>query len=222
MNVETLSPDRGTCLRINDASPLIMKISPPKHENLLVINGNSFYQKNLSGFQLKIASNDPYMVINKNDEQITLHYSKDVSLQRILYDPYKYEKELKVLIEAEQFKRNHEVPDGYIDILAKWYSIKFTYPTYNLIYIKPEMGISFQKHEQREEYWEVMGGEPIILSGNQVEYFVKKGARFCNPKGGFHGIINPDKKYYAIIKESWGGNFDEADIERVFNPNHYG
>ena len=44
-----------------------------------------------------------------------------------------------------------------------------------------------------------------------------------NPINTYHSIINPneDKNKFVMIKERWEGNFDEYDIDRVFNPNHY-
>ncbi len=55
--------------------------------------------------------------------------------------------------DPEEFKSQHPVPDGYIDILTKWYSIKFTYPEFNYIFIRPGVGISLQMHAMREEHW---------------------------------------------------------------------
>ena len=54
-------------------------------------------------------------------------------------------------------------------------------------------------------------------------YYVENGIKLDNPKGSLHSIINPNKdpNKWVIIKESWSGKFDEEDIERIFNPNHY-
>lgn len=221
MNMESLEPERGTRLRRNNNSLLEIKINPIKFNNLQIINGKTFYYEKISESQLKIAPEVPYMIINRSKEKIVVNYNKDISTHLVLYDPYKYENEKIENIDPEEFKNNHAVPNGYTDILAKWYSIKFSYKDYNLIYIKPEMGISIQRHEQRDEYWEILGGNPIILSGNEVHYFVKKGAQFRNKRGSFHSIINPNKNTLVILKESWSGNFEEEDIERVFNPNNY-
>ncbi|MHA1805528.1 MAG: hypothetical protein ACTSU4_13505 [Promethearchaeota archaeon] len=219
---ESLTPERGTCLRVNDSTPLRIELDPPIKENILIINGQEFFYGKLSEEKLKIAPNTPYMIINKSKMTITLRYNKEISTHSILYNPYKFENNNLKIIDSTEFQKTHEIPEGYVDILAKWYSIKFTYPQYNLIYIKPEMGISIQKHALRDEIWEALGGNPIILSGNKVYYFVKEGEKFTNKKGDFHAIFNPNTDRYVILKEYWSGHFDEEDIERVFNPNKYG
>ncbi|MEJ2250651.1 MAG: hypothetical protein P8Y97_13490 [Candidatus Lokiarchaeota archaeon] len=85
------------------------------------------------------------------------------------------------------------------------------------------MGISIQTHDQRSEDWEILGGKPIILSGTTVYYYIASGTKFENQIGDYHTIINPntDCTEFITIKESWAGNFDEEDIHRIFNPNHY-
>ena len=60
-------------------------------------------------------------------------------------------------------REEHPIPDGYIDTLPKWYSIKYTYPDFNYIFVCPGLGISIQVDSMREEYWEVLEGHPIIL-----------------------------------------------------------
>jgi len=85
------------------------------------------------------------------------------------------------------------------------------------------MGISIQSHEERSESWEIIKGYPIIVNGNKVHYYVKSGSCFAFPKTFYHSVINPNKKkdHFVVIREKWAGNFDENDIIRVFNPNHY-
>ena len=41
------------------------------------------------------------------------------------------------------------------------------------------------------------------------------------PLGAMHTVINPTDDW-ILIKEHCEGTFDEEDIVRVFNPNHYG
>jgi mannose-6-phosphate isomerase-like protein (cupin superfamily) len=122
-----------------------------------------------------------------------------------------------------EFCKKYNVPGGYIDILNKWYSIKFTYPDYNLIYIKPETGISIQIHQFRDEHWKILEGNPIIINANLVHYFAEKGTEFLNAKMMYHSVLNPNKnpEQFVIIEEKWSGKFDEEDITRLFNPNNY-
>ncbi|MFW9820212.1 MAG: hypothetical protein ACFFE5_11435, partial [Candidatus Thorarchaeota archaeon] len=145
------------------------------------------------------------------------------SNHEIIYDPYKFEFSKKVNLDSILFEENYNIPNGYIDTLPKWYSFKFTYPNYNLIFVKPEFGLSIQLHHYRSESWEIIQGKPIVISNNKLDYFVKSGSTFYNPANTYHTIINPNKKVgkFILIKEKWDGEFDENDIERVYNPNNY-
>lgn len=223
MRKEKVSPNRGTKLRKNGSETLNISVDRKALDNLFIINGSKFLTNNISKEDLIITPNTHYMLINKNANDITVKYDRDIMEQSIVYDPYKYEHTEKEKIDPEEFKKAHDVPEGYIDILPKWYSIKFTYPEYNIIYIKPEMGISLQIHEERNEYWKIMGGTPIILNDHNVYYYVDSGTEFENPIGTYHTVINPNQEggEFVILKEQWSGNFDEQDISRVFNPNHY-
>ncbi|TXT58330.1 MAG: Mannose-6-phosphate isomerase [Promethearchaeota archaeon] len=224
MFTETLSPDRGTLLRKNCSQNLKIAITPSSQlSELMMIKGDTFISKNISEHDLSLKAGDPYMIINKGKMKLEISYSENIDDHKVIYNPYKYEHAKKEKINPADFKKSHEVPEGYIDILPKWYSIKFTYPDYNLIFIKPEMGISFQVHDQRKEYWEVLDGKPIILNGHNVHYYVESGTQFEIPINSFHTVINPNKNQgdYILLKENWVGNFNEGDITRVFNPNHY-
>ncbi|MHA1292252.1 MAG: hypothetical protein ACTSQJ_06240, partial [Promethearchaeota archaeon] len=221
MKKEILRSKRGTPLRKNGSRELILLIEPENYENIFLINGTSFLTNNISRTNLKIKPNDFFMIINNSSKKINIKYNEDISSFRVIYDPYKYEKAEKKNLKLEFFKKNYDIPDNYIDTLPKWYSFKFTYPDYNLIFIKPEMGISIQTHKYRSENWKIIGGNPIIINGNKVHYFVEKGSKFFNPVNSYHSIINPNKKpnKFVIIEERWNGDFDEKDIERVYNPN---
>ena len=129
----------------------------------------------------------------------------------------------KINFKPEQFIDRYNVPKGFIDTLPMWYSFKFTYPNYNLIFIRPEFGLSIQIHKERNEFWEVLDGKPIIINGNKVHYYVESGIKFQNKINTFHSVINPNKEVdkFIIIKERWSGKFDENDIKRIFNPNNY-
>jgi len=223
MKTEKLPPNRGTFLRKNTSKMLSISISPEILADIFLINESNFLTTNITPQDLKVAPNTHYMLINNATQKITINYNKDISDHPVVYDPYKYEHHEKQKIDPEQFEKIHDVPEGYIDILPKWYSIKFTYPEYNLIYIKPEMGISFQIHEERSEYWKILGGKPIVVNGHSVYYYVKLSKEFENSVGTYHSIINPNQKEgdFIVLREQWSGNFDEQDIKRVFNPNHY-
>jgi mannose-6-phosphate isomerase-like protein (cupin superfamily) len=161
------------------------------------------------------------MLINNGNEPIEINYSLDVSEHEIIYDPYKFENLEKKKYTPEDFKAIYKIPDDYIDILPKWYSFKFTYKDYNIIFVKPQLGISLQKHKHRNEFWEIIAGRPIVINGNSVYYFVENNKKFEIPINTFHSVINPNVDKFVILKEQWSGYFDEQDIKRVFNPNNY-
>ncbi|MCJ7648044.1 MAG: hypothetical protein MUP85_05485 [Candidatus Lokiarchaeota archaeon] len=220
---QNLKPQRGTQLRKTDSTELIINVEPFYNESLFLINGYDFITANVTQADLIIKPNSYFMIINNSNEEINVRYSMDISHLEIMYDPYKFEKLKKIKIDPDKFVKIHSVPEGYSEILPKWYSIKFSYSNHNLIYIKPEMGISIQLHEERSENWEILKGYPIVLSGNKVHYNVKSGSCFSNPKNFYHAVINPNKKKddFVVLREKWAGKFDENDIIRVFNPNHY-
>lgn len=221
---EILTAKRGTKLRKNGSEVLKISIDQNEMMNILLINGNSFKAENISQLDLVIKPNNYYMIINNGNNTIELSFNENISDHEIIYDPYKYTTTEKIDFKPDDFKQIYSVPEGYIDTLPKWYSFKFTYDEFNLIFVKPEMGISFQIHKKRSESWEILKGNPIIISGNQVHYYVEDHSKFENSVNSYHSVINPnrDKDKFVIIKERWSGSFDEDDIIRVFNPNNFG
>lgn len=223
MKEEIIQPGRGTILRKNDQKELRIILDSNYLENIFLINGNNFYSQNLKKTNLVIKPNDCYMLINKTDEKIEVSYSNDFSNHRTIYNPYKFELSEKAKIDPIQFRKKFDVPNGFLEVLNKWYSIKFTYPDYSLIYIKPGIGISIQTHKFRTEVWRILKGKPIVINANRVYYFVKAGTKFVNDKMMYHSILNPnnDPEQFVIVEERWSGKFDEEDIVRVYNPNNY-
>jgi mannose-6-phosphate isomerase-like protein (cupin superfamily) len=221
---EILTAKRGTKLRKNGSEVLKITIDQNEFMNILLINGNNFKAENISQSDLIIKPNNYYMIINHGNNTIELSFNENISDHEIIYDPYKYTTTEKIYYKPDDFKQIYSVPEGYLDTLSKWYSFKFTYNEFNLIFVKPEMGISFQIHKKRSESWEILNGNPIIISGNQVHYYVEDNNKFENSVNSYHSVINPnrDKDNFVIIKERWSGSFDEEDIIRVFNPNNFG
>ncbi|QEE15364.1 hypothetical protein DSAG12_01189 [Promethearchaeum syntrophicum] len=229
----TLETGRGTKLLQNSDSPIALLISPsnptesPQWDEILMIMGtlivpiNHLGRNSSNNLQIIIPPFSQYMVINSGKINLILSFESDPTNHEILYDPYLFEKENHKNYDPEEFKAQHTVPDGYIDILPKWYSIKFTYPDYNYIFISPGVGISLQMHAMREEHWEILQGQPIIIAGSKISYNTKLHSQFDIPLGAFHTVINPSNSEWVLIKESCRGKFDEEDIVRIFNPNHY-
>lgn len=223
MEKENIPAHRSTLMRKTNSRELRIDINKNKYEDIFLINGTSFITEEISDSDLIIKPNSYYMIINNGKDVLNIHYSQDISYYKIIYDPYKYESSKKSNLKPELFKKRYNIPKGYIDTLPKWYSFKFTYPDYNLIFIRPEFGLSIQIHKYRNEFWEILEGNPIIINGNKVYYFVESETTFQSPINTYHSIINPNKEEnkFVLIKERWNGKFDENDIERVYNPNHY-
>jgi mannose-6-phosphate isomerase-like protein (cupin superfamily) len=223
MYEEIIRSERGSNLRKNGSKLLKISFDIEDLNDIFIINHTKFITKNLTLSDLTIKPHKFYMIINKKTKEIRVQYNNDISTHEVIYNPYKYENSKKENINPELFAQTQNVPDGYIDILTKWYSIKFAYPDHNLIFIKPEMGISIQVHSQRSEKWEILGGKPIIINGNNVWYYVENVYKFVNRINTFHSAINPNKdpEAFVTIYEEWSGEFDEEDILRVYNPNNY-
>ncbi|MBY9008754.1 MAG: hypothetical protein KGD74_02675 [Candidatus Lokiarchaeota archaeon] len=223
MKEEVIQPGRGTILRENDQKELRIILDSNRLDNIFLINGNHFYSQNLKQVNLVVKPNDCYMLINKADDNIDISYSNDFSNHKTIYNPYKFELSEKARIDPVKFAKKFNVPNGFLEVLNKWYSIKFTYSDYNLIYVKPGIGISIQTHRFRSEEWRILKGKPIIINANKVHYFVEAETKFVNPKMMYHSIMNPndDPKQYVIVEERWSGEFNEEDIVRAFDPNNY-
>ncbi|MFW9823328.1 MAG: hypothetical protein ACFFE4_10355 [Candidatus Thorarchaeota archaeon] len=219
---ETILTGRSTTLRKNNSSELLLSMNIDDFNKIFIISGNSFITR-LSPENLIIKPKNYYMLINNRNSAIEIDYNKDVSQHKIIYDPYKYENSKRVNFEPEFFLERYSIPKGHIDTLPKWYSFKFAFPDYNLIFVRPEFGLSIQIHQYRNEFWEILEGNPIIINGNDVHYFVENGTKYANKINTYHSIINPNREpeNFVVIKEKWNGNFDENDINRIFNPNQY-
>ena len=223
MRKEDIPTKRSTLLRKNNSQELKIEINQKNLEDIFLINGSHFITEGILNSDLIIKPKTCYMIINNGKTLLNIHYNQDISNHKIIYDPYKYESLQRIYFKPEMFEERYNIPEGYIDTLPKWYSFKFTYPDYNLIFIRPEFGLSIQTHKFRNESWEILEGKPIIINGDKVYYYVETGQLFQNPINTYHSIINPNKEKnkFVVIKERWNGKFDENDIDRVFNPNHY-
>ena len=219
---EIIKPKRGSPLRKNNENGLTLNLDSVKFDRILMINQNRFIS-DITTEDLHIKPLNYYMVINNSNFPVEISYNEDISDHKILYDPYLFENSEKKPLNPDDFLKKYSVPEGYFDILAKWYSIKFSYDNYNLIFIKSGLGISIQTHKNRSENWTIIAGHPIIINIHRVYYFVDIGSKFSTPKNSLHSVINPiqNQDEYVIIKETWSGIFEENDIQRVFNPNNY-
>jgi mannose-6-phosphate isomerase-like protein (cupin superfamily) len=224
---------RGTNLWRNGDEMQKLTISPTpdekkcEYENIMVIVDTWLGPAPKNGLEtprgitVHIMPNAPYMVMNNSSSDIIISFTVNPAEHQIIYNPYEFEYEDHSDYDPDLFKLKHPVPDGYVDTLPKWYSVKFTYPKFNYIFVRPGLGISLQTHKMREEMWEILEGNPIIISGSKVYYDVSPGQKYTLPLGALHAVINPSQEKWVLLKEEYLGQFDEKDIVRVFNPNHY-
>jgi mannose-6-phosphate isomerase-like protein (cupin superfamily) len=220
-----LHPSRGTKLYRNSKNPLIINVSAKDVVDIieiLLIKGELIEIQKLDSENrtIKILPNQEYLLVNLSSVPIFFEYDQNPDTHEQLFDPYRYETNPFDVIDPETFKKTHSIPEGYSDILAKWYSIKFTYPDKNLIHIRPHLGISIQSHTKRTEDWKIIQGHPIIIANSKVHYTVNPGDEFQTDSGKIHAIFN-NTDDWVVIEESYTGTFEEEDIVRVFNPNHY-
>ncbi|MHA2268953.1 MAG: hypothetical protein ACXAB8_14240, partial [Promethearchaeota archaeon] len=142
MKKEIIFSQRSSMLRKND-----------KKELLISMNCDNSIYEDISNRDLMIKPENFYMVINMDNNSIEIQYNKDISQHQIIYNPYKYINSKKSNLTPELFVERYDIPKNYIDTLPKWYSFKFTYPDYNLIFVRPEFGLSIQVHKYRNEFW---------------------------------------------------------------------
>jgi mannose-6-phosphate isomerase-like protein (cupin superfamily) len=220
----TLAPGRGSSLWRAPASGLRVEMLAGNLSSVAGILGGHYYGRWPFRLQ-KVPASVAVMLLNLGGNPVTFQITPDPAPADVIYDPYLFEQNLPPEVDPAAFRDEQSVvtiPEDFTDTLAKWYSVKYSYPTYNLIFVRPGLGISFQVHARRGEHWEILAGTPIVIAGPQVTYDAALGTEFDLPQGTLHGIINPSADEWAALKETWSGEFDEEDIERVFNPNHYG
>ena len=224
-NILVIQPSRGTKLYRNRESKLKVEIGAQEYINqieILVLQGKdvSIQKIDIRNNRIQFLPNQEFLLVNLSSVSVTLKFSVDTDTFEVVFDPYAYEKSHYDKILPEEFTQSHSIPEGYVDILSKWYSIKFTYPKKNLIFIRPHLGISIQSHTKRTEDWVIVQGHPIIIANSKVHYSVKPGDEFHTDQGNIHAIFNPTDNWVAI-EETYSGIFEEEDIVRIFNPNHY-
>jgi len=86
--------------------------------------------------------------------------------------------------------------------------------------VKPQKGMSFQRHKKRNEIWLISKGSCEILysrnnPNSKSKVILKKFDEFRVSKGDWHQITNPFKKDCHIIEIQYGSSVVEDDIERL-------
>ena len=86
--------------------------------------------------------------------------------------------------------------------------------------VSPEKGMSFQRHNNRNEIWLVTQGSCEVVYArenpeNKTKIILKKFDKFIVDEGNWHQIINPFKDSCHIIEIQYGEAVVEEDIERL-------
>ena len=82
------------------------------------------------------------------------------------------------------------------------------------IFVKPHQRLSYQRHEQREEYWTVVKGvATVVLNGNNIS--LVEGEQIHIPLKANHRIQNPSDEELIFIEIQRGSYFGEDDIIRL-------
>ncbi|KKU74499.1 MAG: Mannose-6-phosphate isomerase, type II [Candidatus Wolfebacteria bacterium GW2011_GWA1_47_6] len=84
--------------------------------------------------------------------------------------------------------------------------------TVKLVSINAGKQLSLQYHNDREEFWRILDGNPTIIIGDS-EVIASVGDEFFVPKKTNHRIRANDQN--VRILELAFGSFDEADIVRL-------
>lgn len=84
--------------------------------------------------------------------------------------------------------------------------------TVKLVLVDANKQLSLQYHNDREEFWKVLDGNPTIIIGD-TETVAKAGDEFFVPKKATHRIRANDQ--HVRILELAFGAFDENDIVRL-------
>lgn len=100
--------------------------------------------------------------------------------------------------------------------IRPWGSFKqFTHnevSTVKMITVDPGARLSLQYHEQREEFWVVLKGNPTVTLGEESRK-ASPGDEFFISKKTKHRLQGNEKE--AVVLEISFGNFDENDIVRI-------
>tara|TARA_A100001015_G_C14885027_1_gene670028 strand:+ start:317 stop:1087 length:771 start_codon:yes stop_codon:yes gene_type:complete len=86
--------------------------------------------------------------------------------------------------------------------------------------VSPKKGMSFQKHNYRNEIWLVIKGSCEVIyakedHNNKTKITLNKFDNFYIEEGNWHQITNPFKESCHIIEIQYGKSVIEEDIERL-------
>jgi len=87
--------------------------------------------------------------------------------------------------------------------------------------IEPGKGMSFQRHQKRNEIWFVSKGSCLVKHSQDDPDNIKETELFAEEvfhvkQGEWHQLINPSNDVCHIIEIQYGESTSEEDIERLF------
>lgn len=107
-------------------------------------------------------------------------------------------------------------PETFVDDKKPWGGYKrYTLnepSTVKILWINKESRFSLQTHEDRDELWVILQGNPIVTIGDTVTH-AKPHDEFWSPRGTVHRM-EAQETDVEFLEISFG-HFDETDIERI-------
>ena len=85
--------------------------------------------------------------------------------------------------------------------------------TVKIITVEPGRRLSLQRHEHRDEFWEVLDG-PMDVRVDERRWTAQRGERVWVPAGSTHRLGNSGPEPARLLEVAFGA-FDEDDIERL-------
>ncbi|MBN2040384.1 MAG: glycosyltransferase [Spirochaetes bacterium] len=109
----------------------------------------------------------------------------------------------------ETNKREDHRPWGYYKILAD----KNDYKVKEIV-VFPDKRLSLQRHRQRDEHWQILGGTARISIDDKT-FELKSGQSVNIPRCSLHRVANHSTENLRFIEVQTGDYFREDDIERI-------
>ncbi len=85
--------------------------------------------------------------------------------------------------------------------------------TVKTITVQPGHRLSLQRHDQREEMWQILDGPMDVVVGDQA-WRAQPDELVWIPRGSAHRIGNPGRRPGRVLEIAFGA-FEEEDIERL-------
>jgi len=109
------------------------------------------------------------------------------------------------ILDSQEWRR----PWGYYEVLADAPNHKV-----KRITVYPGKRLSLQRHQRRDEHWQIIQGEGILRVSKQ-DIAMAAGDIADIPRGALHRIANTGSEDIVFIEVQSGDYFGEDDIERI-------